>query len=212
MADYQGVIKGKVIEVRFPISGKVAKVNKAVGDKVSKNEIIASLDRKILQTELDRQLADYEKSRANFEIFSQKNPDPQTALEKYLKTSEQAELNVSVKEVELAKAKLDQCDLYSPVEGIVIDDGNIVENLFITPSNTPISILDTNSLYFEFEIPQGDIPSFYEQKNVVIEIAEYSDKLQGSTLLVSDGKKFLVRVKLENNSKLLLGMNGIISL
>lgn len=208
MSEYQGIVKGKVIEVRFGLSGKVIKVNKVAGDKVVKNELLASLDRKILQTELDRQLADFEKARASFEIFNQKNPDPQTALEKYLKTGEQAQLNASVKEVELAKMKLDQCDLISPVDGIIIDDGGITAGIFITPSNTPISIIDTNSFYFEFEIPQSDISNFETPKTVTIEIEGFPDKPQGDTLLFSDGKKFSVRVKLQNNPKLLLGLTG----
>lgn len=211
MSDYQGTVKGRVVEVRFATSGKVLKVNKFVGDRVNKNEIIASLDRKILQTELDRQLADYEKARANFEIFNQKNPDPQTALEKYLKTSEQAQLNVSVKEVELAKMKLDQCDLFSPVEGIILDDGNICEGLFITPSNTPIKIIDTSSYYFEFEIEQKDIPNFETSRNVDMEIDGLPDKLQGPTLQVlSDGRKFFVHVPL-NNKHLLCGLKSLLT-
>lgn len=65
-----GAVIADLIEVRFAYSGKVVSVRKKRGDAVKIWEGIASLDRKILQTELDRQLADYEKVRAQFEIFN----------------------------------------------------------------------------------------------------------------------------------------------
>lgn len=209
MSEYQGIVKGKIVEVRFALSGKISKVNKKIGDMVNKMDLLASLDRKILQAELDRQLADFEKTRAEFEIFNQKNPNPLTDLDKYLKTGKQADLNASVKDVEISKVKLDQCDLISPIEGIVIDDGNITEGTFITPSNSPISILDTNSLYFEFEILQSDLQNFSDPKAVTVNIDGLTEQMQGTTLpAFSDGKRLTVKVKLNKNPKLLLGLKG----
>lgn len=209
MSEYQGIVKGKIVEVRFALSGKITKVNKTIGDHVNKMDLIASLDRKILQAELDRQLADFEKTRAEFEIFNQKNPNPLSDLDKYLKTGKQADLNASVKDVEISKAKLDQCDLISPIDGIVIDDGNITEGTFITPSNSPVSILDTNSLYFEFEILQSDLQNFSDPIAVTLNIDGFTEQMQGTTLpAFSDGKKLTVKVKLNKNPKLLLGLKG----
>lgn len=209
MSEYQGIVKGKIVEVRFALSGKITKVNKTIGDHVNKMDLIASLDRKILQAELDRQLADFEKTRAEFEIFNQKNPNPLSDLDKYLKTGKQADLNASVKDVEISKAKLDQCDLISPIEGIVIDDGNITEGTFITPSNSPVSILDTDSLYFEFEILQSDLQNFSDPIAVTLNIDGFTEQMQGTTLpAFSDGKKLTVKVKLNKNPKLLLGLKG----
>lgn len=209
MSEYQGIVKGKIVEVRFALSGKITKVNKTIGDHVNKMDLIASLDRKILQAELDRQLADFEKTRAEFEIFNQKNPNPLSDLDKYLKTGKQADLNASVKDVEISKAKLDQCDLISPIDGIVIDDGNITEGTFITPSNSPVSILDTDSLYFEFEILQSDLQNFSDPIAVTLNIDGFTEQMQGTTLSAfSDGKKLTVKVKLNKNPKLLLGLKG----
>ncbi|PIQ70389.1 hypothetical protein COV89_00755, partial [Candidatus Shapirobacteria bacterium CG11_big_fil_rev_8_21_14_0_20_40_12] len=57
---FTGEIKARIIEVRFGLSGKVATVAKKAGDSVQKGNLLAALDRKILQTELDKQLADFE--------------------------------------------------------------------------------------------------------------------------------------------------------
>ena len=206
---YKGEVNGRIIDARFAISGKIVSVGKRTGDIVKKGGLIASLDRKILQTELDRQLADYEKIRADFEIFAQKYPDPREAIDKYLKTEKQAALNAGVKDVELAKAKLDQADLFSPVDGIILDDSGITPGLFVTPAGGSVRMVDCSSYFFEIELEQKDIPYFMEKNPTSVEITGLKDKITAESKPVfSDGKKFLVRIPLPDSKEILLGLNG----
>ena len=209
MKKFNGKVKGKIVEAKFAAAGKVARVSKTTGDNVKQWDLVASLDRKILQTELDKQLADFEKVRADFEIFAGKIGEPKDDVNKYLKTEKQAQLNASVKDVELAKARLDQVDLFSPVAGVILDDSNLTAGTYITPSANSVNILDTSSLYFEIEINQKDISGFTEPKKCKIEIEGVKENIQGETSpIIPDGKKFLVRIKLTENPKLLIGMKG----
>ena len=171
-------------------------------------DMIASLDRKILQAQLDKQLADYEKVRADFEIFVQKNPNPTEAIDKYLKTEKQASLNASVKEVELAKALLDNCDLISPVDGVVMDDSGIVTGINVSPTSSEVKIIDSSSYYFEIELTQTDIHEFRNQREVTIKIEGVKEEIKGNTSqLYSDGKSLFVKVPV-NNQSVLMGMQG----
>ena len=122
---YKGNIAADTIEVRFAFSGKVARILKKPGDRVRAGELLASLETKVLQAELDKELADYERVRAEFEIFAVKVRDPQTDIEKFEKTRMQSLLNAAVKAVELAKYRMDQTALASPVEGIVVSDDGL---------------------------------------------------------------------------------------
>jgi len=210
---YSGEINSKIIELRFASSGKVSGVFKKKGDLVKKGEVIASLDRKILQAQLDRQLADFERTRAEFEIFNLQKGEPADDITKYLKVQKQAQLNASVKEVELAKASLDQMDLFSLVEGIIIDDSNLISGLYVTPSSNPIKILDTNSFFFEFEIDQPDLNLFLEPKPVTVRLTGLNREIPGNTRKIippekSKAGKFLVEVDLQDKSGLLLGIQG----
>lgn len=208
MPIFKGEIQARIVEVRFALSGKIANVQKHTGDKVKKWDLVASLDRKILQMELDQELADFEKVRADFEGFAKKYPDPQDD-NKYTKAEKQAALNASVKEVELAKARLDQSDLFSPVDGIVLDDSGIVPGLYVTPAGSSVEIIDTSSYYFEFEIEQKDLSDFAESKKCKLEIEGIKGLLEGESHPVSsDGKKFFVVVKPSKLDGLLLGMKG----
>lgn len=98
-------------------------------------------------------------------------------------------------------------DMLSPVNGVVLDDGGITAGLYITPSNSPVKIVDTESYYFEFEVDQKEVEKFTKSLDCSIEIN--SKKISGKTKPVtSDGKKFVVMVDLENKDNLLLGMKG----
>lgn len=208
MNSFAGEIKARIVDARFALSGKIVNVQKHSGDNVKKWDLIASLDRKMLQMELDQQLSNFEKVRADFEGFAKKYPDPQDD-NKFTKAEKQASLNASVKEVELAKAKLDQSDLFSPVNGIILDDSGITVGQYITPASSAVSIIDSDSYYFEFEIEQKDLPDFAESKKCKIAVAGIRDEIEGDTQpVISDGKKFTVKIKLSKTNELLLGMKG----
>jgi len=209
---FKGNVSAKIIEVRFALSGKTSKILKKTGDTVRKGELLASLDKGILQTNLDRQLADYEKTRADFEIFNLKNPQISDDLSKYLKTEKQAQLNASVKEVELAKIRLDGADLFSPVDGIILDDSNLIPNLYVTSSSNPFKIIDTSSFFLEIEVKQEEISFFSDPKMGKIDILglEKQDSAK-TTPVLTDGKKFYLKIDILNKKNLLLGMEGKIT-
>ncbi len=205
---YKGEVKARIVELRFAASGKISAVSKHAGDIVKKGNLIASLDRKLLQAQLDKQLADYDKMRADFDSFAAKYPDPQDD-NKYKKAEKQAMLNSSVKDVEVSKALLDRCDLFSPVNGIVIDDSGIVAGIYATPASASVKVIDTDSYYFEIEVPQKDLTSFTEGRGCKITIEGVKDKIEAdSSPVFSDGKKFLVRVNIPAENAVMVGMKG----
>lgn len=209
----KGKIRARIIELRFAISGKLANISKKKGDYLKKGELVAVLDKKILQTELDRQLADYEKVRAEFEIYNLKEGEPQNDIDKYFKAIKQAQLNVSVKEVELSKAKLDQTDLFSPVDGIILDDSDLVPGIYITPSSNPIKVLDKSSYYFEAEILQENVLNFLETKQCNVNIFGLGKAISGSSkpIISSIDGKFYLQIPLQDSPELFLGLEGQIT-
>jgi multidrug resistance efflux pump len=206
-----GMVDARIVDVRFSASGRVLRVNKYAGDTIHKGELVASLDRKILQTQLDRQLADYEKTRADFEIFAAKYPDPKDQMEKYLKAEKQAVLNASVKDVEISKALLDACDLYSPVDGIVLEDSSMIPGINVTPAGGSFKIIDSSSYHLKVEIEQKDLGSFINPRQVKITIEGIEGEHAGCTSLpFSDGKKLFVKIPIAGASRFLLGMVGTV--
>lgn len=213
-SSYPGIVTADIIEVRFPFSGKISGVNKRAGDTVKKWDWLASLDKKTLQTELDKELADYERARSDFEIGNLKNQSGDD-LGKFLKQASQANLNVAVKNVELAKTKLDSADVLSPVDGIVLDDGNLRIGLYVTPAGSPIAILDTDSFKFEFDITQNDLEKFTKPQKVTVSFFKGTkDDLEAETKSIISGVKgkFRVIAHLPKSDNLLPGLEGEASL
>jgi len=203
------------VEIRFAFSGKVASVAKKSGDKVSKGEVLASLDPVPYQAELDRQLADYEKVRAEFEIFTRQHQGPVDEITGFLKTGRQAQLNASVKEVELAKYKLDQVRLVSPVAGWVTEDGALVSGQHVTPASSMFVVTDLSSLVFRLELTQDQLPGFLSPRTIFITLPGISTTVAAVTsppvpglVTRSDPPRFIMSAAPSDTGGLFPGMTG----
>ncbi len=157
---FPGIVEAEVIEAKFAISGRIAEIFKKPGDRVSVGDFIASLDKKELQAILDRELSDFQRIRADFEIYAIDNAPPSTDRAKYEKQRQQAMLNVSVKAVELAKYRLDETDLRSPVDGWILPDNGLRAGMYITPGSSPVAVLDKNSFTFCIEVDWSELHTF----------------------------------------------------
>ncbi len=189
------------IEIRFPFSGQISQVLKKAGDTVKKGETLVKLNTKFLQTELDKELADYEKIRARFEIFNREHPTITDDNLKFLKVIEQADLNSSVKSVELVKMRLDQASLTSPINGLIVSDGGCRPSLFATPSSNSFTILDLDSLRLRAEL---DSPDLDLNSTFSVDISGQSYPLTSSAILPL-GKKFILDLYFSEKPNLQIG-------
>ena len=197
------------MEARFAFSGKIASVYFTKGQRVAKGDLIASLDCKQLQTELDRQLADYERVRAEFDLFtSQSHPDDDTT--KFLRTGRQATLNAAVKDVELAKVKLDQANLFSPVNGVILEADNLVPGVYVTPASASVRILNRDILSFVFFVSEKQLEDFRASADLTITFSKQKEKVTAKSrpLLFGENGKFLVCAPLPGEANVLAGMTG----
>jgi membrane fusion protein (multidrug efflux system) len=177
-----GYITGEIISVRFAFSGKISKVNVKAGDHVTRGQILSSLDRTQLQMELDKELKDFERIRADFEIFVKKQGDDASDLARFEKIRQQSLLDVSVKAVELAKSRLDQADLISVVEGTVISNGGLRTGMYITPGANPVDILDSSSLVFMVPVEWEDLGKFVVGSQFKVQLVGIPDEIPAAVM------------------------------
>lgn len=209
MRVYRGKISASIFEVRFAFSGKVVLVSKRAGELIKKGEVIASLDRKPLQAELDQQLADYERTRSEFEIFNLKE-NGSDDVTKFLRQQKQASLNASVKQVEIAKMKLDQADLISPIDGVILESDNLLAGLNVTPANAAVKVLDPYSLEFLFTVTQRELHEWREGREMIIKFEGIKEHLRVRTepIHIGDNGMFVVMAKIPPSVGLYPGMIG----
>ena len=118
----------------------------------------------------------------------------------------QAELNASVKEVELAKFKLDQADLISPVNGLVADIGGLVVGLNVTPSSNPVKIVDNQSLRFRFVVDQEGLEVFLEPQKMRITYAKKDYSLTTTPPVMGKDAWFEIEANFDNSTGFLPGI------
>lgn len=205
----QGLVVADEIELRFAMSGKVGSVHVTPGEEIKPGKVVAQLDTKLMQTELDRQLAKYEKVRAEFEIYQQKSKDRTGEVAKYQATIEQSQLDSAVKDVELAKFDVDNSSLISPIHGRVVSLSGIRPGIFVSTASHPVFLSDYATIRFVFPIPQQLIQTFLQPKSIQIHI-HHGISLTTSTLPVTQGTngQFTIHASLAGHNHLLSGMTG----
>lgn len=133
----------KMVVMRFYQGGTVVWVGIKKGDVVKKGQVLAKLDAKLNNIDLEIDLANYRRARAEFEEVARKLPNPGNEEEKGEKEIAQAKLDVAVKKVERQKYEMEKLSLISPIDGEIVDDSDLVAGMNITPSGFPISIKAT---------------------------------------------------------------------
>lgn len=114
---------------------------------------------------------------------------------------------MSVKEVEIAKLRLDQADLLSPVNGIVTDDGGNRPGLNVSPASNAFLVMDMDSMRLEIEMPTEKAGEFDAEREVQVKIG--GKKITGKTRgIIPDGKQIKVEIGLAETAALLPGMKA----
>ena len=205
-------IKGKIVaneiaHCKFGIGGKLASVNCKVGDQVKKGQLLASLDKAELQKYLDRALKQYDLERAEFD---EKQKD---SLNEYDKRKNQDRLDISVMNVEIAKANLDAANLHSSIYGIVteIETGYPGDN--ITPAGFVITVCNPDSLCFFGEATEENLSQIVVGEESIVQLNAFASKeLPGkieSVSFVPDNKgNYRVEIELNDLTGLRVGLTG----
>jgi len=211
MNEFEGEITAELVDVRFAFSGKVGSVSKHEGQRVKKGDTIAALDTTFLKIDLEKELAAYEKTRAEFELFGRKYPggsDDDTV--KFMRTKQQADLDNAVKNTELAKFKMDESVMVSPVTGTIIDMHGLVSGLYVTPASGPVTIMNQESLACVIEVPQTEIFQFMDERQMRVYIEGLEEVVIGVQRLPTHGKKgqFSIPIALSYIPSLFPGMKA----
>lgn len=161
MPQFAGTVVADLISLRFPESGRLAWLKCHPGQIIKKGDRLAGLDPKTTQTQLDIELADFRRSRAEFDQLTRQLPTPKTEDEKTRKEIAQSKLDVAVKTVEKTKIVLDGLILISPSDAVVISISGLIEGINLTPSGFPITLASLDSAVFEIILPETE---FYQLK------------------------------------------------
>jgi RND family efflux transporter MFP subunit len=196
--------------LNFQMGGKLVYLPFKEGDSVTVGQTIAQLDTYALQRELTAALNVYRAARDSFDqtqqnsqdnvLKSQQNPvytnanisqtDAVNAAIQRIADQNQANLDNSVANVELANYALQLSTLTSPLNGIVTQEDVTVSGVNVTPA-TSFVVADPNSMVFRANIPTESIYYVSVGSNVSLTIDGIKDKIMGTVAKIYPSKVVL---------------------
>ncbi len=186
------VLTGKVqsesyAKLQFQTGGQLAWVGVKLGDRIKKGQAIASLDKRQLKKQLEKELNDYMTNRWNFEDTQDKY---KPTRDKLLMTTDlqrivdrtQFSLNNAVLDVELTDLTLKYATIYSPVEGLVVELPQPASGVNILAGTPIATIVNPDSLYFRTEVDEEDVTKLSLGQPAILTIDAYKEENLDSTV------------------------------
>lgn len=213
------------VDLNFQSSARLNWVGVKEGDAVTRGQAIASLDKRDLEKNLKKYLNLYVKERQDFDQTQEDNEDwPELADEARRETlrileKAQQDLNNTVLEVEIQHLAVELATLTTPISGIVTKVTTPVAGVNVTPTTSTFSIVDPETVYFEAEVSEFDVPKVKAGQSVNLFLDAYPDEtLESSveslnftsTTTSTGGTAYIARVSLPANdaARFKIGMNG----
>lgn len=204
--------------LHFASSGKLAYINVKQGDKVRKYQLIAQLDKRQLEKTLKKDLNLYLNERNDFEDTKDSQQDKViTDALKRIAEKSQNDLNNTVIDVEIQDLALQYSNLYSPIDGYVVDNPQALAGQNVLFTDTIATIADLDNIKFIGEVDESDIAKVQAGQATNITLDAFEEKSMDSqvdiigqkAITTSTGSTaFQTFFNLENNQNLRIGMNG----
>lgn len=199
--------------LHFQISGKLIRLPFKKGDTVKSGQVIAALDSYTIQKQLQASLNTYRSVR---DSFDQVNENAQSGVQKaqltnpydyYAKSGigtdtkesaindaikrmvdqNQANLDNSVINVQLANYAYQLSTILSPLDGILLNEDVTVPGVNITPA-TNFIVADPSTAVFRANIPASNINYIMLGASAEIAVDGFQDKIHGTVINIYPSK------------------------
>ena len=188
------------VEVGTQVSGTIARILVDYNSEVKRGQLIAELDKTVLESEYESQLATHYSNQNEYD-YQKKNHERLAGLhaknlvsDSDFETSEyqyekaRRALERSRSELLKAKTNLNYCMIYSPIDGVVIsravDEGQTVAAMFNTPKLFVIAN-DLRKMRVIADVDEADIGQVKEGQKVIFTVDAFPDEhFEGSVTQV----------------------------
>ena len=178
------------VDVGTQVSGTISHIYVDYNSVVTKGQLLAELDRKLLEAELKSEMANLKSSKSEFEYqdknfkrlhqLHEKNLISETEYEEALYQHEKAQQAYEKAQATLVKAQsnLDYATIYSPIDGVVlsreVEEGQTVAASFETPTMFTIAN-DFRKMQVIADVDEADIGQVLEGQRVTFTVDAFPD-------------------------------------
>jgi len=152
---FNGMVKEKSLTLlSFRVGGPLVVVNVDAGDYVNKGDLIAQIDKRDYQIQLDNTKAQYQQIKAEYERYKElyeNNKIPANTYEKIESGYKMAKAGF-----ENATNQLNDTELRAPISGYIYE--KMVENFnTVGPGQPIVSIIDMSQLEIIVSVPENQV-------------------------------------------------------
>jgi macrolide-specific efflux system membrane fusion protein len=182
-----GIVKPRIgsdVIVGTRTSGLIKDVYAKIGDKVSKNQLIAKLEDSELKSKLEQAVALYEKEKADYDYSKleyERQKDlassglvSQSKIDEFKKEHDinLALLKQAKANINYAKVQLSYTDVYAPIDGTITDILKNTGEIIIISSSSPglFRIIDLDNLEVNTYVDEIDISKINVGNRVVFTV------------------------------------------
>ncbi len=213
-------------QLTFPSGGLVAWVGVKVGQKVVKGQGIAQLDAIPLNAAYEQALNNYRNYQAvaeNVLDTVKGNDTTETFSQKATRTTAEVNRDNSYNALLAAQDNLRNATIYAPFTGIIDSAVPSSPGINVLPGAANYTVVNPNSVYFDAEVEETDLPRVNVSQTVNIKLDAYPDDTYTGTVTnigmvaftsSTGGNAYHVRISLPDNSamKFKVGMGGDIEI
>jgi len=206
----------------FPAGGKIVWVGVKAGDTVKKGQGIAQIDTIPLNAVYQQALnnyRNYEAAAANALDQVKDHSADETFAQKATRTAAEVARDNAFDAIKAAEDNLRNAVLTAPFAGIVDTVNPTSAGMIVLPGAANYTVVNPNSVYFDAEVDETDLPHIAVGQNVNIKLDAYpNDSYQGTVVSIgivaftssTGGNAYHVRISLPDNSnmKFKVGMGG----
>ena len=200
----------------FTTGGTIMQLNVKVGDRVSKGQLIASVDP--TQVKNSYEMAHATKMQAEDAYKRMKQLHDKGSLPEIKWVEAQSQLQQAVSAESIAKKSLADCNLYAPFSGVVSEKyAEVGQNA--APGMPVVKLVTTKALNVKISVPESEMANIHVRQRARIQVQALDSKqYEGYVIekgVIADpiSRSYCVKIRVEGtDNDLLPGMVSQVSL
>jgi len=206
-----GSVRAKsVASIEAKVSGRIAKMHVDLGQRVTKDQILAEIDAKEVKAQYDRAVANRDQAQRDYKRFADLLQKQITSRQEF--DAVEARYRVAEAALRESESMLGYVEVRSPFDGVVVkklaDTGD-----FAAPGKPILQIENPEKLRFEADVPEALINTVRSGAPVDVVISSLPAPLHGTVSDISPSadlvsRTFLVRVELPGEKGCKAGQFG----
>ena len=208
---YSGTIEaGMISELSFSGGGTLTRVAVKAGDRVSKGQLIAVVDRQMAQNEYNSALSQEQRARDLYERYKKMYEERSLPEAQYIEAK--SALRQSEMQLAMARKQLSDCQLYAPFAGtITARNGEPGQN--VGAGAVVATLVDVRKMKVCISVTAAEINTFRRGQNVRISVPDLGGQQFIGTITEKDiqadelSRTYRIKALTDNaHGKLLPGM------